>query len=343
MIGEFHRLRTCYGTAVAEDLQSHTVSSFVERDISPERPLLALYVPAARRDICFLISGKQNPLWMPPGLGGLGLLPFGLGRDGVTGAYLYGPDDGAWVFATPLDDSFPPKGKLEIARRTIKVSERFRLSPIDQRSLSAFVLETASTIEAMLARKLDVNLIRSLLPLDATNLQAVARLTPHSQLEALAAVLLDSVDECERFARLFPADIFAQSGLLPLSADFAARRHRAASDDRPTPIYPKPMVQTIGTEFDRLSTQGLAGEYISLPHTLNAMARSKVPPIKDFCIIAIARNEGLYLLDWLAYHRAIGAQAVFLYTNDNDDGSDQLLGALAKSWSAALDQQHPCG
>jgi hypothetical protein len=46
-------------------------------------------------------------------------------------------------------------------------------------------------------------------------------------------------------------------------------------------------------------------------------------------LVATARNEGLYLIEWIAYHRLIGVEHIFLYSNDNDDGSDDLLSALA--------------
>jgi Glycosyl transferase family 2 len=36
-------------------------------------------------------------------------------------------------------------------------------------------------------------------------------------------------------------------------------------------------------------------------------------------------------LEWVAYHRAIGVETIFLYTNDNDDGSDRLLAALSRA------------
>jgi hypothetical protein len=49
------------------------------------------------------------------------------------------------------------------------------------------------------------------------------------------------------------------------------------------------------------------------------------------CVVACARNEGPYLLDWIAYHRSIGFDHIFLYTNDNTDGSDELLGLLAQA------------
>ncbi|MEE8658040.1 Glycosyl transferase family 2 [Acetobacteraceae bacterium EV16G] len=39
------------------------------------------------------------------------------------------------------------------------------------------------------------------------------------------------------------------------------------------------------------------------------------------CLVTIARNENLYLNEWLSYHRTIGADKVYLYCNDDDPAS----------------------
>lgn len=41
------------------------------------------------------------------------------------------------------------------------------------------------------------------------------------------------------------------------------------------------------------------------------------------------RNEGMHLLEWVAYHRAIGFDRVVVATNDCDDGTDLMLDRLA--------------
>lgn len=46
-------------------------------------------------------------------------------------------------------------------------------------------------------------------------------------------------------------------------------------------------------------------------------------------LAAAMRNEGPYLLEWVAYHRTIGFEHVIIVTNDCTDGSDKLLDALA--------------
>ncbi|MBD3678408.1 MAG: glycosyltransferase family 2 protein [Rhodobacteraceae bacterium] len=40
------------------------------------------------------------------------------------------------------------------------------------------------------------------------------------------------------------------------------------------------------------------------------------------------RNEGPFILEWIAYHRAIGVDDFLIYSNDCTDGTDRLLDAL---------------
>lgn len=46
-------------------------------------------------------------------------------------------------------------------------------------------------------------------------------------------------------------------------------------------------------------------------------------------IMACMRNECLFALEWVAYHRVIGFSHVFVCTNDCTDGTDELLDRLA--------------
>lgn len=45
-------------------------------------------------------------------------------------------------------------------------------------------------------------------------------------------------------------------------------------------------------------------------------------------LITCMKNEGPFLLEWLAYHRAIGAENFLIYTNDCTDGTDSFLNLL---------------
>ena len=46
------------------------------------------------------------------------------------------------------------------------------------------------------------------------------------------------------------------------------------------------------------------------------------------CIITCMKNEGPFILEWVAYHRAIGVQDFIVYTNDCTDGTDDFLDLL---------------
>lgn len=46
------------------------------------------------------------------------------------------------------------------------------------------------------------------------------------------------------------------------------------------------------------------------------------------CIITCMKNEGPFILEWIAYHRAIGVQDFIVYTNDCSDGTAEFLDLL---------------
>ncbi|MEP1766479.1 MAG: glycosyltransferase family 2 protein [Sulfitobacter sp.] len=46
--------------------------------------------------------------------------------------------------------------------------------------------------------------------------------------------------------------------------------------------------------------------------------------------VTCVKNEGPFLLEWIAFHQCIGVTDFLFYSNDCDDGTDQLLDALAE-------------
>ena len=85
-----------------------------------------------------------------------------------------------------------------------------------------------------------------------------------------------------------------------------------------------------------------------LDDTLLALARGRfgadpiLPPVSDpanapllpadlpgrTAIVTCMKNEGPFILEWIAHHRAIGVDDVLVYTNDCTDGTDALLDLL---------------
>lgn len=55
---------------------------------------------------------------------------------------------------------------------------------------------------------------------------------------------------------------------------------------------------------------------------------SEAAPLPRVAIAAILKNEGPYILEWVAFHRMIGVTRFFIADNDSTDGSTQLLAAL---------------
>lgn len=50
--------------------------------------------------------------------------------------------------------------------------------------------------------------------------------------------------------------------------------------------------------------------------------------LEKTAVVACMRNEGLFIVEWVAYHRAIGFDKIVICSNDCTDGSDALLDAL---------------
>jgi hypothetical protein len=65
-----------------------------------------------------------------------------------------------------------------------------------------------------------------------------------------------------------------------------------------------------------------------------AQARAKPEPDAErpeVVLVSAMRNEGPFVLEWLAYHRVIGVDRVVVVSNGSTDGSDDLLAALAEA------------
>jgi glycosyl transferase family 2 len=45
----------------------------------------------------------------------------------------------------------------------------------------------------------------------------------------------------------------------------------------------------------------------------------------SYTLVATAKNEGPYLLEWVAYHRMIGFDDILIFQNDSDDLTDEIL------------------
>lgn len=57
---------------------------------------------------------------------------------------------------------------------------------------------------------------------------------------------------------------------------------------------------------------------------------SAANPTGDLAIVAIARNEGPFLAEWLTFHRLVGVQRVYLYDNRSDDETRDVIAPFVR-------------
>lgn len=86
--------------------------------------------------------------------------------------------------------------------------------------------------------------------------------------------------------------------------------------------------QACGRDLDLLAT--LHAIPVTLLMVVNALANLAIRPRQRVAVVSSARNEGISLLEWIAHYRVLGADGIFIYTNDNIDGSELLLDVLAR-------------
>jgi len=239
--------------------------------------------------------------------------------------------------------------------------ETFRLVPILHEHIPETVNRYAEMLVSYLATdgivKRFIGLIETTHPESRWLLDTLAQYVGIRVLDDVATALMRNPPAVRNLSIIYPEDPWAEVSI-PIASEktrtpddgypaSSSRRSRERSLSRilqhlmgrggkakhiETPAFntrPDTNHRAIGEDLDYLGDAGYYGEHVSFTKACNTALRRKITPTKDICIIATARNEGPYLLEWIAYHKAIGVQQIFLYSNDNDDGSDALLHALA--------------
>jgi hypothetical protein len=106
-----------------------------------------------------------------------------------------------------------------------------------------------------------------------------------------------------------------------IEAALEATRRRIASpawvDDFASPA-------SIGIALDGLAEEVHPAAWSSGRRATMDALRA-IRPHQRLAVLSMARNEAPYLPEWIAHYRAIGADKIFIYTNDNSDGTDTLL------------------
>jgi len=107
-----------------------------------------------------------------------------------------------------------------------------------------------------------------------------------------------------------------------IEAPLNATRRRIASPDWADDIFRLPA--PVGPEFDELAVDTPVAEWSQARRDTMAALRA-IKPRHKLAVLCVARNEAPHLAEWIAHYLAIGAEKIFVYTNDNTDGTDELL------------------
>lgn len=269
-------------------------------------------------------SGSSPSLFLQPGLlvSGSYVVP---ARRVVHG--LYSPETGKFLTAAAPDVE-TGVGNVAFAAPTPRGYEHFIFEPAGDAAFLLLPLECRALLERISAPDWSVKTLADLFthgPLSpelAPILNALICLLSKLQIEALSALLFSLGPRgAENLRHTFAGDITAEFAWPALVDWLTARADLKAPTRLP--------VSSIDTKLDRLDTEGLNGKFCSLPFECNVALRHGVIPRYQSCVVATARNEGLYLVEWIAHYKAISFDRIFIYSNDNNDGSDDLLKLLA--------------
>ncbi|HTI01965.1 MAG TPA: glycosyltransferase family 2 protein [Acidisoma sp.] len=286
-------------------------------------------------------------------------VPVNLSRTSSDSFCLYSPRSNLFaVAARPGHDD--AAGHVLFSVKEPKGWERFTAAFCDQAVVPRSLAEAAPFLERFHAQPKSLAGIAALLaelPENALGrdiLNAVGFVLPNQLLTALA-------EECQRqgwmrqrFAELYPDDLSASHGLPGLCDWIEQRmeqgsptkaspfrgialrhliptfgRREQSSEHRPDKPGNTPRIKKLGPEFDKLDDAN--GSFGSLPHACTMALRQITRPRQRACVIATARNEGRAIVEWVAHYKAVGFDEIFIYSNDNEDGSDALLRRLAQA------------
>jgi hypothetical protein len=103
-----------------------------------------------------------------------------------------------------------------------------------------------------------------------------------------------------------------------------------------------PACQYVPRQFDFVADLG-GVESWSIAQALNWIALSRIKPTKTCAVVGTMRDDGIYIMEWVAHYLALGFEHLFVYTNDNTDGTIELLTALSRHGIVTLIESEVTG
>jgi hypothetical protein len=153
---------------------------------------------------------------------------------------------------------------------------------------------------------------------------------------------------CAELAALFPDDpelervreyvrFALQGGSVPSAVShdtriFLEHIERISPSSRPArsvTSVPEASPRILSRDLDFIADLGgIAGW--SIAQALNRLAMDRIEPRKRVAVVGTMRDDGIYIMEFVAHYLALGFEHLFIYTNDNADSSLDLLNLLAK-------------
>jgi hypothetical protein len=89
-----------------------------------------------------------------------------------------------------------------------------------------------------------------------------------------------------------------------------------------------PSLRTADTSFDFLDKS--CELPWSIAKLMNFIALCRIKATRRAAVVATMRNDGISMLEFVAHYRALGFDHIFIFSNDNTDGTEQMLRLLAE-------------
>ncbi len=290
----------------------------------PQQQRLLLCIPDADRWIGWLMAPDGAPLAIEGAPSTGPAVPVRLrrpaGQDSVILAHPL--DREMWL--APRGDALQPERKTAFNAAIPPAHAVLQLDPAPTASVAREISATASLLSKFIEPPYGfatvLTAMRSLTGRPDL-VEPLLALLPAEELAALAAHLLTQPKDLHALRKAMPKDRWLGERITSLIA-WRANRDGAAPRERRLAAE---SVNDLSGRKDALVAHPTLGM------SLVTLGRRATPPRRLACVLGSARNEGPYLLEWIAHHRAIGFDHIFLYSNNNTDGSDELLRLLAQA------------
>jgi hypothetical protein len=318
----FYRLQTAQQNWVAAGQAAHGVSWLdMAETLDPAHAVIAI-LPKTHRQLCLIVAPDARLIAVrADGLPSIAVSALPLQSRASPIVRLQHPCLATRFMSVTRPGQGGPDGLLVFDSGAHTELDAFTLVPLAADAVPAIVSAIAREFSSVATQPFSARGLVDALRTGAVRAElaeALIRLLRPDEAAVLARDALEKPAVLAVLRRLLPGNPWAE-GVLPALAAWNGTRSRVS----PEGVLASPA----SDEFAGRPLQGHGMPQAG--HVLTMLARAHTVPRYNACVLTGMRNDGIYLLDFVSYHLSIGFEHIFIYTNDNTDGSDELLHALA--------------